>query len=242
MHKVRFVNHKFILFSHWHLNWIVTRPKCNIQSGIKDLIGHRTFVSHLFLSDPRIFIILSTSLSIWRQITCQSCVNLSLIKLKSLSPSPWIISRRNFLHSDQLITHLFDCFNLELVITFLTNSCYWCFDEFTVFEPPSLVSVMNECYTIFIHDTDSVNRLNFRSIFILCYVFFLFLLIQYDQYNFVDAHSPKIISIYFPPRNKKMQSNKKTNSFFIDVIGSNLDNLLRAVRSQMKVLFGADFL
>lgn len=39
-----------------------------------------------------------------------------------------------------------------------------------------------------------------------------------------------------------MQSNKKTNSFFIDVIGSNLDNLLRAVRSQMKVLFGADFL
>lgn len=168
--------------------------------------------------------------------------NLSLIKLKSLSPSPWIISRRNFLHSDQLITHLFDCFNLELVITLLTNSCYWCFDEFTVFEPPSLVSVMNECYTIFIHDTDSVNRLNFRSIFILCYVFFLFLLIQYDQYNFVDAHSPKIISIYFPPRNKKMQSNKKTNSFFIDVIGSNLDNLLRAVRSQMKVLFGADFL
>lgn len=40
-----------------------------------------------------------------------------------------------------------------------------------------------------------------------------------------------------------MQSDNKTNSFFIDVIGiNNLDNLVRAVRSQIKVLFGADFL
>lgn len=58
--------------------------------------------------------------------------------------------------------------------------------------------------------------------------------ISFDIIKTNENYHPKLAHI------KNKRTNKKSNSFFIDVVGNNLDNLLRAVRTHLKALFGAE--